>query len=222
MNNQPSVTDWISAISTASGVLVAIIAALLVFIQIRQTTKQMRATSKQLAEDSESTTRPYVFAELVPGMWGDGAFDLKIKNTGKTYARNIALELIEGGFYENENDLITENLKKFMSLPFELAPNSSIRIFFYVPKDKRATPQINSGILPSGKLQLTYEYITDNQSEKKIYQDFLKFDLSILASVMPAPRTGGTRGSGKSHEKSLANINNAIRQATQYIAEINR
>lgn len=87
--SEPTIVDWISAAVSIFGVIVAIVAAFLVYRQIKQTSDQMQNTALEQALDSELRTRPYVYLELIPGLWGEGSFDLKIKNSGKTFAREV-------------------------------------------------------------------------------------------------------------------------------------
>lgn len=214
----PTVTDWISSISSICGVFVAIIAAIFVYVQIRQTAKELRETAKQEAINSEARTRPYVYAEIVPGLWQEGTFDIKIKNTGQSFARNIVINLVEGYFAESPDDILTPKLKKVLQSGFELAPNSSIRLFFYVPEDAKASPSHPLGISSKGKLSIEYSGEINN-TEKK-YNEMFSFNLDDWSGAMPAAKEGAKRTSG--NNKELTNIDYALRNIGTYLAEIIR
>ena len=47
---------------------------------------------RHLVEDSRDRTRPYVYLELVPGLWGSAAVDLIVANFGESMAHDVTLE----------------------------------------------------------------------------------------------------------------------------------
>ena len=71
----------------------------------RASAEAARLANEQAKQDSIAQTRPYVDAEIVPGLAGIGAWDLKVRNTGKSPARGLLLDLDE---WPQDSDHIAE------------------------------------------------------------------------------------------------------------------
>ena len=55
----------------------------------KETLEAQREAYEQSRKDSIAQTRPYISATIVPGLQGMGIYDLLIKNSGKSAARNL-------------------------------------------------------------------------------------------------------------------------------------
>ncbi|MFJ4029526.1 hypothetical protein ACIPWF_19275 [Paenarthrobacter sp. NPDC089989] len=86
-DDAPSVTDWISAVSTALTLLIAIGAGVVAFFQLREAASARRQT-KQLEREK---SQPYVVAYLEENPVGPHILDLVVKNFGQTAGRNVRL-----------------------------------------------------------------------------------------------------------------------------------
>ena len=51
-----------------------------------------RTANEQAKLDSIEQTRPYVYVEVVPGLAGSRSWDVRIRNSGRSAARNLRLE----------------------------------------------------------------------------------------------------------------------------------
>lgn len=86
-DDAPSVTDWISAVSSALTLLIAIGAGVVAFYQLREAASARRQT-KQLEREK---SQPYVVAFLEENPVGPHILDLVVKNFGQTAGRDIRL-----------------------------------------------------------------------------------------------------------------------------------
>ncbi|NHW45916.1 hypothetical protein HAV21_03260 [Paenarthrobacter sp. MSM-2-10-13] len=80
-DDAPSATDWISAVSTAATLLIAIVAATIALFQLKQ--------AKKLELDK---SQPYVVMTMEESI-GPEFIDLVIKNYGQTAAYDVRVEL---------------------------------------------------------------------------------------------------------------------------------
>jgi len=53
---------------------------------------EARLANEQARLDSVEQTRPYVYVEVVPSLFGAGCWDIRISNVGKSCARDLTLE----------------------------------------------------------------------------------------------------------------------------------
>ncbi len=84
-----SITDWISAVSTALTALVALFALFYARRQVKEARKSRELTRELEVERSQ----PYVVAFTEPSEATNLAIDLVIKNFGHTAARNVRISL---------------------------------------------------------------------------------------------------------------------------------
>ncbi len=69
---------------------------------------------KLIQEDSRRRTRPYVYLQIEPGLHGPGHWDLVVKNTGRTSASDVVINV---GVLtsEGDDDYITDGLVAYLA-----------------------------------------------------------------------------------------------------------
>lgn len=195
-----STAAWVTALATIALVVVAVITANVAIGTLRQTKK-----------DSVAQTRPYVHAQVVPSIAGIGTYDLIVKNTGLSTARDLQITCPE---FPKSPDDIADRLKSFFSMNHSLPPNTQLRTFwrFTVPKGLKWTDGTNE---PAGMPEvatLILHYSDANGS----YSEVFPVDLAVYR-MAPAPDEGPDAGSKlspdqKDNHKMLAAIARNIRE----------
>ncbi|WP_426624289.1 hypothetical protein ACPPVW_17250 [Leifsonia sp. McL0607] len=213
---------WIEAVATAVGVLVAILAIVFAYAQIRQTATQMRLASAREAQDSEEQTRPYIGVDLVPGLGGPPSFDLVIENFGRATARDLKISLVDDSFQaQSAADEIGPALGRLFESGFDLAPGARRRIFWRLPSSEDASPPGDFGAPIAGEITTTYTWQAGDDRGKRAYEDRLRYDLTEYPKLTPAPAKGATT-SGQNIEAQAKNAVHALRAIAEHVAEIRR
>lgn len=169
-----------------------------------------------LREQAVREGRPYVVAEVVPGLQGGGFSDLVVANTGRTIAHDVTIDV--GPLTKRtDDDHISDALHTFLSTPRSLAPGSRRRVMWRMePSEHLAEAGADrSGI--SGKIEYSdadgNEYVED-------------YDLSVdtLHDATPLPTQGPTVNSPSltKTDTELANISRAIRTLNTHVGELRR
>ncbi|WP_182047591.1 hypothetical protein [Curtobacterium sp. ME26] len=217
---------WIGALATAAGVLVAIVAILFTYNQVRLTAEQLRRASAQAAQDSEDRTRPYVAMNIVPSIASHGALDLVITNTGATAATNVRFELLNSEFGLSDDDTrIGPQLRDFFSTPFELAPGARMRLFWHLPESSgdRSDKPGAMGAPVTGELQATYSRDVDGQPGAQEYVTKHRYDFTLWPKITPEAWTGSTnQGNSDDPLTHLKNINFGLRAIAHHLGETTR
>lgn len=73
--------------------------------------------------------RPYVVAEVVPGLHGAGSSDLIVQNLGRTLAHRVVID-VGALSIRDEDDYISGPLSEYLSKPKTLAPGSRHRVMW--------------------------------------------------------------------------------------------
>lgn len=191
-------TMW-GTIGTALFTLLLAVFALLAWLSSRRTLDQMKEDSKAAEEgqnrhldliqrdmdarreadaarldhlraDSAAQTRPYVYAKLEPSMGSGHAWDLVIRNTGQTSARNLTLE---ASHWPERDDAATVELKKLFSTPRALPPGTSIRTYWNLDPAGKDDGQ-TAGVTVPVTVKLTYTGLDDNTDEP--FKDSFELD----------------------------------------------
>ncbi len=217
-----SLPEWITAIATGIGVLVAVIAIAVTARQVRLTARQMRESAVREAQNSEDQTRPYVGADFVPGLAGAPSIDVVIANYGNSTARDLRLEVVGASFEPlSEGDELAPALGRFFSAGFDLAPTATRRAFWHHPANEDAEPSGAMGAPLMGEVRLTYSWQPGDGAEERHYEERLRYDLTDFLVVAPAPSEGpSTTGTGT--ETQLRNAVHALRAVATHIAELRR
>lgn len=201
-----------------------IIALFFTWRQIKLTAQQIRQASRQAERESEDRNRPYVSAQVVPSIGSRGAWDLRIRNTGGTTAKEITIRLIKGEYIKGEDVQDSEIYNQMIALEntkFDLQPNTSMR--FYWSFHSTSTGEVKVGAPLQGTIEITYRW--RDESIDKPYQEKVSYDCKT--PLIPAPNTGAKRDEGITEEDTtnkvtLINIEHALRSISSHIGELNR
>lgn len=215
---------WIGAIATSAAVLVAIVAIVLTYWQVRLTARQIRDTAAQEAQNSEDQTRPYIGLDVVPGLAGPPSFDLLVTNFGRATARRICVNLSGGGFVaQSDADEVGPALGRLFAVPFDLAPGARRRVFWYMPDQENATPRGAVGAPIAGEIGARYEWEPRTGEASRSYEDRLSYDLTEYPKLTPSPSSGSTAHGSESDPEVIArNGVHALRAIARHAGELRR
>lgn len=149
-----------------------------------------KAANEQARLDSIEQTRPYVYAEVVPGLAGQPTYDLRITNSGRSAARALTLTY---DAWPARLDDVDEAVQHMFSNARTLPPGCSIRSIWRL-EGNFEDGSTEAGLGKSGTISL--HYTSDDPSSPK-YLD--SFDVMITnAGLWPVPESGpnpdGLRG----------------------------
>lgn len=105
------------------------------------------AANEQARFDSIEQTRPYVYADVVPGLAGLHTWDLGVANVGKSAARELTLDY--DSWPAPMDDVATAVHEWFHHTPRTLPPGCSIRALWRPEGDFSDGTQ-EAGSLPTG------------------------------------------------------------------------
>lgn len=199
---------WATAIGSVATALFTAFLWLVAWRTLSGARKQLSLLRAQ----AEREGRPYVTADVVPGLHGAGNWDLIVANTGRTAARDITFDFDDWAPKDSE-DHITSSLLAYLRASHVLVPNARHRLHWRMNPD----PQFGTteaGADPSSRLTIKY---ADDQGQK--YTDAFSFDVDLLGAASPVP-TEGPKAIGK--DKDLARINQAIRTLSVHVGELRR
>ncbi|MFR0587886.1 hypothetical protein [Bifidobacterium pseudolongum] len=216
--SSPNWTDIIQASCSIISAVAVMITLIFTWRQVKLAAQQIRQASQQAERESEDRNRPYVSAQVVPSLGGMGAWDLQIRNTGGTAAREITIRLVEGQFIKGstEDDIkVCQRIEKSIDSRFTLQPDTSLRLYwsFY----STTTEEVKTGAPLRGTIEVTYRWWDENIDKR--YKEIIPYDCETL--LIPAPSTGAKRA-GKASEATLINIEHALRSISSNIGELNR
>ncbi|MFL0420191.1 hypothetical protein [Micrococcus luteus] len=160
-----------------------------------------KATLEQMQRDSRSQTRPYLSAELAPSIAGSPAWDLVIRNTGRSSARSVygTLDATPEGPY----DPVVWSVRNELAAERTIVPGSSLRLFWFLgDREKGMTVDSAIGFAAERVLSLSYRDEEGNQ-----YTD--QFPLRVDGST-PAPSKGPLSRNAGPMERRLSDIVGAI------------
>lgn len=167
-----------------------------------------------LREQAERDGRPYVMAEVVPGLHGAGSWDLVVTNSGRSMAIELQF-LFDEWERRGESDYITDHLVKYLRQSEMLVPGARKRVMWRRELDGHIS---EAGAPETMKLTIRYRDEPGNQ-----YQTEFIFALKSLGAAAPAPDEGRTRnGSNDDVSKNLADISHALRALNGHVGELRR
>lgn len=211
--------DLAATLSTGANLGVLLVAVLALMFtaaqlaQAREANEQaklaQKAASEQAEKNSKAAARPYVYASLVPGLWGASSCDLKVENFGKTPARDL---VIQASSWPDKEDEHLDKLKRFCETPHTLPPGAAHRLIWF---DSRLT-EAGSDFGLGEVVDITLTYKDDNGGE---WSEKYTCDVAMM-QVEPAPSEGAT-GTG-SQDKVLKDINNALRALNVHVGSLRR
>lgn len=191
-------TDAIQMV-TAVGLLASAVWAGSVGVQtMRASQASSEAAVKandQAAVDSINANRPYVGVSIEPGINGDGAYDLLVKNYGRSIAQNLTIAIHDA---PKPADTIVVSLIEMFETPRSLMPTQTIRAIWQLNAGEKATfvpdgdPDAENGthrkkVAGMGRSAvLTASY---SDADGRDYKD--KFEVMLDRSgLWPAPNVG--------------------------------
>jgi hypothetical protein len=141
-----------------------------------------RSANEQARVDSIEQTRPYVYAEIAPSLAGANHFDLKIRNSGKSAARNLTLDYSD---WPAPLDDVACSIRTLFDTPRTLPPDCSIRVLWRL-QGNFSDGTTEAGMPKSGIINLKY---TSDDSSKPQYSEH--YDVQISTSgLWPVPEAG--------------------------------
>lgn len=106
--------------------------------------------NKQAARDSHEATRPYVDALIVPGLAGTTEFDLLVRNTGKSAAREVQINCKAE---VDRDDDVTRAVAEMFATPRTMGPSTELRMMWQLGEsDADADSTDSSGKPVEGKM----------------------------------------------------------------------
>ena len=172
--------------------------------------------SKQAREDSIRQTRPYVFAELVPSIGGTEAYDMVIRNLGRSIARDLVITFDPAP--EHLDDVASKvmgDLKEKRDLP----PSASLRTYWHLGVsegqkliDDEGNATTNPVGLPrAGTIRLSYT--SDDESHPQ-YSEQYTFDAE-KAGYWPVPNDGIEPGQNLGEQEKI--FHSTLTAATRHL-----
>lgn len=199
---------WAAAIGS---IATAVFTGLLWFVAkaaLEGTKQQLTLLVKQAERDG----RPYIAADVVPGLHGPGAWDLVVTNNGKSAARNVRYSFDDWDA-KGDDDRITDRLKRYLRMPHLMVPGARHRVMWRTVHI-RNSETIAAGMDASAGITITYD-----DDRGKSFSDHYDFDVEALSAASPAPAEGSAKiGTGR----ELANIDLAIRNLSMHLGELRR
>lgn len=201
-------TNWTDIWTTVATVVTAlatvglVVGAMMAWHAAKKTLDQMKA-------DSAAQSRPYVHAQIVPSIGGPRAWDLIIRNTGNSAARNLRAT---ASIWPKIDCKVTDDLRTVFDRDRILPPSSTIRQYWYVGERK---PGENTGFDIGTELTLTY---TDSEG-KQTYADTFHLDINEF-KMTPMGGSGVNLDPGYSEtDKKLSEIVSALNNIRRDISD---
>ncbi|MFJ2517536.1 hypothetical protein ACIOWF_01090 [Cellulosimicrobium cellulans] len=200
---QPTWADVLAAVA-------AILSAVVALVAINIARGQLRG----LREQMEREARPYVTAQVVPGLHGSGSWDLVVENLGKSMAHGLKVDV--GTIQKRDaKDYIAEPLQRFLESELTLVPGARIRVMW--SSDFQGSSP--AGIQDSRTATLTYWGEADPSRRGKPFIEVYPIYDSTAGHGMPT-HNEGARASGT--DKDLRNIDSALRALNAHVGELRR
>lgn len=205
---------WAAAgsIFTALLTLGLLVGAYAAWRTAKESLDQAREAQLQIKLDSIEQTRPYVFAQIVPGLGGPSAWDLLIRNSGRSAATGLTISTDD---WPETDDLIVKQLRKMFATNQTIPPGVSLRSFWRIdpaPGSTRADggPEVD-GMPKTATLTMRY---TSQDPAHPHYEDTYVIStetigLTPAASTGPHPSTKLTPAEASLH-KMLGRIVQSI------------
>lgn len=144
------------------------------------------AANEQLRRDSAEQTRPYVFAEVLPGLAGVATWDIRITNAGRSSARELT---IKPSAWPDRDDVAIQSLRELCETPRTLPPGCSIRALWGVEKPRPGETvdgDEEMGMPERGSVRISYRGDGDGS---EWFEDW--FDMNTRGvGLWPVPEDG--------------------------------
>ncbi len=148
--------------------------------------REAQLANEQTRRDSIEATRPYVYAQITPGLSGVACWDIRISNTGRSCARELHLSYDS---WPKQVDDVAVSVRTLLHTPRSLPPGCSIRAIWRLEAEPGAgfDDGTTAAGMPTGG-KLTVRYPSDDPSGVA-YRDV--FDVTITdAGLWPVPEAG--------------------------------
>lgn len=168
-----------------------------------------------LRQQMKENARPYVVADVLPGLHGVGSWDLTLHSTGRSTARKVRITTDpEPSTWDrpDREDHIIDPLVAYLAAERVLPPGARHRVMWR---------QGEAGQPSSGAPSLSTVAVAYEDDSGKAYTDSFTFNTDLLAAVSPAP-TEGPRKGGAEGGRELMNIDRAIRNLAGHVGELRR
>jgi len=176
---------WLSAYATLATAILSfglLVGAVLAWRVARDTLDQSKRAHEQMEKDSVEQTRPYVYARIVPSIGGFNAWDLVVRNSGRSSASNLTITVSEWP----ESDTLTEALRTMFEHPQILPPDTSIRTYWFLgPRDQAGSSGAAGFDIP---VDLTVNYFGSGPNPHQYVETF-HLNPSVLG-LTPQPAAG--------------------------------
>lgn len=183
-----TLTTW-STFATAVFTAALAVIAILAWRAARDTLAASRRASaaaelanEQARRDSIEQTRPYVFAEVVPGLAGSRTYDVRLSNTGRSSARDLTLTWDQ---WPAEPDDVGRAVRTLFETPRTLPPGTSLRAIWRL-EGNFTDGTTEAGMGKSGTIGVRYTSVDPSEPG---YED--DFTVRIESSgIWPVPEDG--------------------------------
>ncbi len=210
---------WAAAGSILTAVLTLglLIGAYAAWRTAKASLDQAKEAQLQIKLDSIEQTRPYVFAQIVPGIGGPGAWDLIIRNSGRSAATDLSIHTED---WPETEDVIVKELRKMFMAKQTLPPGVSLRTFWRIdptPGSTRADggPEVD-GMPKTAQLSLQY---TSHDPAHPHYEDRYVVSTETIGLVPVA--SSGPNPSAKL-TPAEASLHKMLGRIVQSIGELRR
>ena len=166
-----------------------------------------------MARDSWDRSKPYVYAQPVPGLWGGGSADLRVVNHGQSLARDVRIEFKDFDWSDLGEDHVLKALDKGVrGKKVDLPPGAALRFMWrHISKEG-----VRYGMPDEQWVDIRYVDVRGKcHSEKYLISN-------LMAKAMPTPIQGAERTSGEKEVREIANISLAIRALNNHVGELRR
>lgn len=202
-------TDTLAWVTAVGSVLTALVTIGLWWVAAR-TLGGAKDQLQLLQEQVKADSRPYVVVEAVPGLHPAPAWDLVVRNVGRSMARDLRLTP-DSWESRGEGDYITGALQTFLATPRFLAPGARLRVMWRY----EGTPSNPEAGAPA-RVKMGVEYADDSGT---VFREEYEISLDELSAITPVP-SEGPRATGS--DKELQNIEKAVRALNVQVGELRR
>lgn len=203
---------WVTAI----GAILTAVATVGLVIVAQRTLGGAREQLDLLRKQVVREGRPYVVAEVVPGLHGAGFSDLVIANIGRTLARDVTVDV---GALEKRDDTdhISDGLRKYLTTPRTIVPGVRQRVMW------RMEPHHGHSAAGADRSAVTGT-VRYKDDDGTVYEDCYDLSVDTMINATPVPSEGPkvSGGSRTKIETSLADINHAVRTLNIHVGELRR
>lgn len=176
----------------------------------------------QLVDDSKQRTRPYVSAQLQPGLWGPGSSDLRVSNDGESMAYDVVIDFdIPDQNDWPEDEWILPRLEKHLvGHSFYLPPHTAQRFMWRSKERPDERGEVVYGMPSPVTVTVMYNDLEHHDPDHQDVKDWRfkeKYRLTNdLHAAVPVPQEGSE------NLDKLRSIDGVLRAIAVHIGELRR